>query len=211
MAEACTMVGVMPEVFSFLRAKPTHPSYGCRCRSTRRGPGTAAAISVLLGRMKPGVGLEQARQDLARLAAQWGRDDAPNTTCSIPSFIRWWPFRSTRKWSAACAPPCWMLLGAVVFVLLIACVNVANLLLARAETRAREIAIRSAIGAGLGRLVRQFITEGVLLSLAGAVLGLLLAFGGLRLISHQRPAASRASRRSASTAASCIFTLVVSC
>src|SRR5262249_59836279 len=74
------------------------------------------------------------------------------------------------------------MLGAVVFVLLIACGNVANLLLARAEGRQREIAIRTAMGAHLGALLRQFLTEGLMLSIVGAGLGLLIALGGLRLI-----------------------------
>src|SRR5215467_8603917 len=75
-----------------------------------------------------------------------------------------------------------VLLGAVIFVLLIACVNVANLLLARSEAHRREIAIRAAIGAGAAKLLRQFIVEGIALSLLGAGFGMLLAFGGLRLL-----------------------------
>jgi putative ABC transport system permease protein len=134
-------------------------------------------------RLKPGVTLEMAKAQMKVAAADYERK-FPNSLGPQGSFTAE-PLRDTVVGDVRKA--LLVLLGAVSFVLLIACANVANLLLARATLRRREIAIRSSIGAGRGRIIRQLLTESVLLSLAGGTLGLLIGYAGVRALLALNP------------------------
>jgi predicted permease len=142
-----------------------------------------------VGRLKLGVTIEQARADMESvsrgLAAAYPEADKGITASVV----------ELRKDMLGNAEPILLVLfGAVVFVLLIACVNVANLLLARSTSRTREFAIRSALGAGKGRLIRQLLTESILLAFAGGAIGLALAQwatqAALRLVPSELPRAA---------------------
>jgi predicted permease len=136
----------------------------------------------MIGRLKDGVSPQQAQADLDTMIGQWrqlsGNKHSPNRLPNTVHLLQMQPMKSDMVGSIGTA--LWVLQGAVGFVLLIACANLANLILARAESRQKEFAIRSALGAGRWRLLRQFLTEGVLLALMGGVLGTALGFGGLR-------------------------------
>ena len=149
----------------------------------------------LIGRLKDGVTPQQAQTELTSLIQNWGErvgvkqhvfSRCPRATkCARTNpgaghLLQMEPVQEEIVGSASRA--IWVLQAAVGFVLLIACANLANLLLARAETRHREFAVRTALGAGRGRLLRQFMTEGVLLSIVGGVLGLLLARAGVQAL-----------------------------
>ncbi|MDE3168227.1 MAG: ABC transporter permease [Acidobacteriota bacterium] len=156
--------GPAPDVFTAFQLDP-HP--------TDQGHYFQAA-----GRLKPGVTLAQARARIQASAEDYRRKYpqvlGPKDGFSVE------PLRESMVSNVRSS--LWVLAGAVSFVLLIACANVANLLLARAVGRRREIAIRAAIGAGRARIVRQLLTESVLLSLAGAVAGGVLGILGIRAL-----------------------------
>jgi len=182
--QKCTIIGVMPRGFEFPPGEVDPPQLWSPLQIDPAKPGGRGSHNYyLLGLLKPGVRPSQAQSEMQSYVTASTEEhksanehyfNAKNHT--LVSF----PLQS--EVVSNVRPALLMLLGAVAFVLLIACVNVANLLLARAESRRREIAIRSAIGAGLPRLARQFVTEGLVLSGCGAVLGLALAFLGIRLI-----------------------------
>jgi predicted permease len=135
----------------------------------------------LVGRLKPGASLASARSELDGLIARWQKE-FPQTHAPHPERHRLVIKPLLEDLVGDVRPRVVMLAVAVGLVLLIACLNVANLLLARAEGRQREIAIRTALGAARGRLLRQFLTESVLLAVCGGVLGLLLAVWGVKAI-----------------------------
>ncbi|MFW6078145.1 MAG: ABC transporter permease [Gemmatimonadota bacterium] len=184
------IVGVMPPGFEF---PPAIDLYGrSAARETEvwipsatdpRGESRGAHYLTVVGRLRPGVTLERARTEMDALAAVLA-ERYPDTNAGRG--VRLSPLDEVVAGEAG--PALLVLLGAVGLLLLIACVNVANLLVARAIDREREFAIRTALGAGRGALVRQALVESQLLALAGGALGVLLAFvvlGGLVRIAPQ--------------------------
>jgi putative ABC transport system permease protein len=162
----------------------------------------------LIGRLRGGVTLQKARTDLDRLLKNWpnagGGRHQPNATTHR---LRFDPLQDDIVGNAKTAA--WILQAAVAFVLLIACANLASLLLARAESRQREFALRAALGAGTLRLVRQFVAEGIVLSLAGGAAGVALAVAGLRALIAANPGGIPRTSEIAVDGTVLVFTLAV--
>ena len=169
-----TIVGVMPQRFEFpTRDTAVWIPFGFVYEDGGRGN----FFVEVVGRLKPGVTFEQAQSDMASIGASLAReypDDNADTSVAL--------VRLQEQMTDKVRPTLLLLLGAVGCVLLIACANIANLLLVRASTRQKEISIRSALGASGFRIVRQLLSESLLLSLAGGSLGVLVGYWGVQIL-----------------------------
>jgi predicted permease len=198
-----TIVGVLPADFSLYRVDvytPIGQWNNPNLQNRSAGQGLHG-----IGRLKPGVSLGQAQADLdgvmRRLAEIYPDANRGNGAALVPL---------KERLVGDVGPVLWTLLGAVGFVLLIACVNVSNLLLARSTGRTREFAIRAALGAGQWRLIRQSLTESMLLALAGGGLGLTLAGWGTKAAIAALPTTLPRAADVGMDARVLVFTLAIS-
>ena len=181
-AAATTVVGVMPPNFAFPPGSNDPVELVLPFQFDPANPGSRGShfLSVI-GRLKPGTTIAQAQSEMSSLMAGWKSESRAQHLLNPPNHpVIMLGLHEDVVGSARKAV--WLLMAAVGFVLLIACVNVANLLLARAEARHREFAVRLALGAGIKRMVRQFVAEGFVLVLIAAILGVAIAFAGLKIL-----------------------------
>ena len=169
-----TVVGVMPADFKWFIKENSRGGKPAEMWIPTKFPVAPGRFLQAVARLKPGVTLAQAQAEMSTIA---GRLEQMRPDRNAGSSVVLVPART--QLAGELKTPLMILFGAVAFVLLIACANVANLMLARAAARSKEIAIRAALGAGRWRVVRQLLTESLLLALAGGAAGGLLALWGV--------------------------------
>jgi predicted permease len=200
------VIGVLPSGFRF--PFPDVDVWLTQPNQTPTLPAQFRACCVALmgfARLKPGVSLEQARADLDVATAQY---EAARPGALDAGALRIAPLKD--ELTTSVSTMLWMLLAAVGFVLLIACANVATLLMERATSRAQELALRSALGARRGRLIRQLVTESLVLSVSGGALGLLLTWGVIGFLTRSSAFALPRADEVAISGTTLLFTLAVS-
>jgi len=142
--------------------------------------GRTHRMTAMIARLKPGVSVDQARSEVASITARAHADHPDAYDAGSGFHVTLTPFREVLGQNARLT--LFLLMGAAAFVLIIACANVANLTLMRGVRREQELVVRAAMGAGSGQLRRLLLAENLLLAVAGSVLGLVIAFGGLRML-----------------------------
>ena len=200
---ARTIVGVMPQGFAF-PAQDTD-IWSALALTEEEWDNHGSHYLNAVGRARDGVTIDAVREDLARISRELEEE---NPASNKGWFVKVWWLQDYQVRDVRSA--LWVLAGAVGFVLLIACANVASLLLARGASRQRELAVRAALGAGRGRIVRQLLAEGTLLAVTGGILGVVLAHWLLRALLTIAPETLPRAEQISIDGAALAFALAVS-
>jgi putative ABC transport system permease protein len=177
-----TVVGVLPRDFSYLGTRTPQELYVPKVLDTLELRLRGSAWYNAVARLKPGVSVTQGGADLNRVASQLARE-YPETNSRIGATV----VRLRDGMTGDSTHALFLLLGASLVLLLIACTNVANLMLARTNRRAREFVVRTVLGAARARVARQVLTEGLVLAFAGALAGVAVAYWGVGIIRGLTP------------------------